>query len=68
MKILDDERQRRINLIEKENVALKKLNDFSEIKKRVQDEKSLVEQANIIEETSPNPVKKIASPSNDPVI
>lgn len=37
MKISNEERQQRINQIEKENEALKKLNDLSEIRKRVQE-------------------------------
>lgn len=43
MKISNEERQQRINQIEKENEALKKLNDLSEIRKQVQEDKSLTE-------------------------
>lgn len=68
MKISNEERQQRINQIEKENEALKKLNDLSEIKKRVQQDKSLTEQFDIVEEDITIPVKKIASPENEPTI
>ncbi len=68
MKISNEERQQRINQIEKENEALKKLNDLSEIKKRVQQDKSLTEQFDIVEEDITIPVKKIASPENESTI
>lgn len=68
MKISNEERQQRINQIEKENEALKKLNDLSEIKKRVQQDKSLTEQLDIVEEDITIPVKKIASPENESTI
>ena len=64
MKTLDEERQQRINQIENENEALKKLNDLSEIKKRVQSEKSLAEKLGILDEVISD--KKIASTENEP--
>lgn len=68
MKISNEERQQRINQIEKENEALKKLNDLSEIRKRVQEDKSLTELFNIVEEDTQIPVKKIAIPETEPTI
>lgn len=43
----DKERQKRIEQLEKENLALEELNDLSEIRKRVMDEMGLKERLNI---------------------
>jgi len=68
MTIYNEERQRRIDLIEKENQAIKKLNDLSQIKSRVETEDSLVKQVEIDEENEQTPLKKIANPSNEPTL
>lgn len=65
MTISNEERQRRIDLLEKENQAIKKLNDLSGIKSRVESEDSLVKQANISENSEQEPLKKIANPKNE---
>ena len=43
----DEERQKRIEQLEKENLALEELNDLSEMRKRVMDEIGLKERLNI---------------------
>lgn len=68
MTISNEERQRRIDLLEKENQAIKKLNDLSQIKSRVESEDSLVKQANIEEQSEQSPLKKIATPKNEPTL
>lgn len=68
MTISSEERQRRIDLIEKENQAIKKLNDLSQIKSRVESEDSLVKQAEIDEATEQTPIKKVATPGNEPTL
>jgi hypothetical protein len=65
MTISSEERQRRIDLLEKENEAIKNLNDLSGIKSRVEKDKSLIDQAGIIEDESQNPMKKIANSENE---
>lgn len=43
----DKERQKRIEQLEKENLALEELNDLSQMKKRIMDEIGLKERLNI---------------------
>jgi len=64
--ISQEERQKRIEQIEKENKALKELNDLSKLKERVKNESSLVDQVGIVEDANvEQPLKKIANPSAD---
>lgn len=60
-----EERQKRINIIEQENKAIKDLNDLSEMKRRIQNEKPLHEQVDISEELINKPMKKIANPESE---
>lgn len=68
MSISNEERQRRIDLLEKENLAIKQLNDLSQIKSRVESEDSLVKQANIDDQLERTPLKKIANPKSEPTL
>ena len=64
MAITPEERQKRIDLIKKENEAIKQLNDLSDMKNRVRNEKSLVDQIGIIEDEE-IPEKQSAIPSSE---
>jgi hypothetical protein len=67
--ITPEERQKRIDQIEKENQALKELNDFRNLKERVKNEPSIIAQVGIIEESEADkPLKKIATPAIEPSI
>ena len=64
--ISPDERQRRIQQIEDENKALRNLNNFAELKERIKNEPSLLDQVGIDEDvTEQHPFKKIANPAAD---
>ena len=63
--ISQEERQKRIEQVEKENKALRELNDLSNLKERVKKESSLVDQVGLVEETVEQPFKKIANPPVD---
>ena len=60
--ISSDERQKRIHQIENENKALRDLNNFAELKERIRNEPSLLEQVGIADDlTDQQTFKKVAT-------